>query len=384
MDFDFTPEQLSIRQMARDFGEKESGPMAEHDQKEEFPWDVAAKMAPLGMMGGTIPVEYGGAGLDYMSFALMTEELAVHDMTISIIMSFASGLGGQAILQYGTEAQKQKYLVPVCQGDIFCGTALTEPRSGSDVGGTETSVRKDGSDYVINGQKMWISFISEATFFTTFATMDRSLKHRGLCAFIIPADTPGVTRKPFKNKVGYRPLSTGELTFDNARIPQENLLGEEGGGFKVAMCAVENGRLSVASRACGVAQACLNASVKYAQERVVFEQPIGRFQLIQSKITDMVVNLEAARLLTYNLAWIRDKGTKRAQRESSIAKMFATDMLMKTSTDTMQIYGAYSCSPEYPVGRYWRDSKFFQFVEGTSEIHRILIAEYAMGYRKER
>lgn len=382
MDFGYSEEQLLTRQMAREFCEREVVPYAaEWDAQERFPMEAARKMGQLGMLGGVIPEQYGGAGMSYQTYAVLLEELARYDQVIGALASFPSGLMGSGILLYGSEEQKQRYLVPLARGEVFAGTGSTEPRSGTDVAGMTTTCIRDGDSYVINGAKMWISMLNEASFFLTFAMLDRSKGHKGICAFIVEKGTPGLRVAPVKNKVGYRAISTGELVLDSVRVPASNRVGEEGQGFNVVMCAVENGRLGVAARAVGVTQACLDASVKYAQERIVFEKPIGRYQLIQSKITDMVVNVEAARLLTYKLAWLKDQGAVRARRESSIAKMFATDVLMRAAIDACQIHGAYSCSPEYPVGRYFRDAKFFQIVEGTNEIHRVLIAELTLGYR---
>jgi alkylation response protein AidB-like acyl-CoA dehydrogenase len=382
MDFGYSEEQQLTRQMAREFAEREIAPyVAQWDAEERFPLETAKRMGQLGMLGGVIPETYGGAGMSYQTYTVLIEELARYDQALAGVASFPSGLMGSGLLLYGSEEQKRRYLTPLARGEIFAGTGSTEPRSGTDVAGMTTTCARDGDGYVIHGAKMWISMLDVASFFLTFAMLDRSKGRKGICAFIVEKGTPGLRVAPVKNKVGYRTIATGELALDGVRVPAENRVGAEGQGFEVVMCAVENGRLSVAARAVGVTQACLDASVKYAQERVVFGQPIGHYQLIQSKITDMLVGLEAARLLVYKLAWLKDQGAVRARRESSIAKMFATDVLMKAATDACQIHGAYSCSPEYPVGRYFRDAKFFQIVEGTNEIHRVLIAEMTLGYR---
>lgn len=384
MDFNFSEDQLRIKRMARDFAEREIAPhVAEYDREERFPIEIARKMGKLGMLGGVVPEQYGGAGLDYTSLTLLVEETARHCHSLATIASFASGLAGSGLLHYGTEAQKQKYLAPMARGEVFAGAGVTEPHSGTDVAGMETTAVRDGDSYVVNGAKIWISNLEYGSWFISFAQMDKSKGHKGITAFVFPREAPGLSVKPFKNKLGFRPLSSGDLIFDNCRIPLENRVGEEGQGFAVAMASVENGRLGVAARACGVMQACLDESVRYAKERIVFQQPIGRFQLIQSKITDMVIGLETARYLTYHLAWTKDQGAKRARKESSMAKMYASDTLMKVSTDAAQIFGAYACSDEYQVGRHFRDAKFFQVVEGTSELHRILIAEYTLGLRHD-
>ncbi len=384
MHLELNETQRQLKEMIREFGEKEISPyVGEYDQREEFPVGIIQKATDLGLMGACIPEAYGGAGLDHLTYALIIEWVARYCQIVALALTAPGGLVGSGLLQYGNEEQKQKYLIPLTRGEVFAGGGVTEPRSGSDVGGTETRCMKDGNTYIMNGAKAWISFLMHSQWFVTFATIDKSKKHRGLCAFVVEADRPGVSRSPYRNKVGFRPLSTGELVFDEVRVPRENLIGEEGQGFQVAMCAVENGRLTVAARCLGVAQACLEESIKYAKERFVFNNPIGSYQQIQGMIVDMVVGIEAARYFTYRLAQLKDKGL-RGRREASIAKLYASETLMKTATDAMQIFGAYSCSSEYSIGRHWRDAKFFQIIEGTNQIHRNLIAEYALGYRMDK
>jgi alkylation response protein AidB-like acyl-CoA dehydrogenase len=384
MDIELNETQRQLKEMLKDFGEKEIVPYVEkYDQLEEFPVDIIKKATDLGLMGACIPEKYGGAGLDFLTYTLIIEWVSRYCQIVALALSAPGGMMGSGILLHGSEDQKQKYLLPLVKGEVFAGGGVTEPRSGSDVGGTETHCRKDGNSYILNGVKAWISFLTHAKWFITFATMDKSKRHKGLCAFIVEADWPGVSRSRYKNKVGFRPLSTGDLVFEDVRVPQGNLIGEEGQGFEVAMCAVENGRLSVASRCNGVAQACLEESIQYAKERIVFDNPIGRYQQIQGMLVDMVIGIEASRYFTYRLAQLKDKGF-RATREASMAKYFASETLMKSAADAMQIFGAYSCSSEYNIGRYWRDAKFFQIIEGTNQIHRNLIAEYALGYRRER
>lgn len=381
MDIELNETQRQLKEMLKDFGEKEIAPyVEEYDKLEEFPVNIIKKATDLGLMGACIPAQYGGAGLDYLTYTLIIEWVARYCQIVALALSAPAGMMGSGILQYGSEYQKQNYLIPLTKGEVFAGGGVTEPRSGSDVGGTETRCIKDGNNYILNGAKAWISFLTHAKWFITFATIDKAKKHKGLCAFIVGAEWQGVIRNRYKNKVGFRPLSTGELVFEDVRVPKDNLVGEEGQGFQVAMCAVENGRLTVAARCIGVAQACLEESIQYAKDRVVFGNPIGRYQQIQGMIVDMVVGIEAARYFAYRLAQLKDKGF-RGRREASIAKFFASEMLMKTANDAMQIFGAYSCSSEYNIGRYWRDAKFFQMIEGTNQIHRNLIAEYALGFR---
>jgi hypothetical protein len=383
MDFDITPEQTDLKRMVYEFARKEIASYVNtYDAEERFPMEIVKKAIALGFTGGVIPEKYGGAGLDYRSFSMMIEEISRVCQAVGLILSMPSGLTGSGILTYGTEEQKQKYLVPLARGDCFAGTGVTEPHSGTDVASMETTVVKKGDCYILNGRKAWISMLDQASWFLTFATLDKKLKARGICAFIVEKQWPGVTVKPEKNKLGYRPISTGQLILEDVEVPVENLVGKEGEGFKVAMCAVENGRLSLASRAVGITQSCLDESVAYARQRIVFDQPIGKFQLVQSMITDMVVGVESARYLTQRLAYLKDKGYPQVRREASIAKMYASDVAMRAAESAVQIHGAYGCSPEYNVGRYFRDAKFFQIVEGQNQLHRTRIAEYALGYRQ--
>lgn len=384
MDFSFSDEQQQIRKAVREFALQEIAPhVARYDAEERFPKEIIQKAAELGWMGGVVPPEYGGAGLDFTTQAIILEEISRFCHCVACALSFPSGLAGSAILRFGTEEQKQKYLKPLAQGKVFAATGVTEPHSGTDVAAMETLCRRDGNYYILNGAKAWISFLDVAGWVLTFATLDRENPRKGICAFLIDRNTPGMTFKPYKHKLGFKPLTTGDVILEDCRVPAKNRVGEEGQGMHVAMCAVENGRLGVAARALGLAQACLDESVKYAKERIVFEQPIGRFQMVQTMIADMVTAVESARFLTYRLAWVKDKGAKQARREASIAKMFASDTAMTVATNAVQIHGAYGCSGEYPVSRYFRDAKVFQIVEGQNQLHKALIAEYTLGYRHE-
>jgi alkylation response protein AidB-like acyl-CoA dehydrogenase len=378
-----TTERQHLVQLVREFAQEEVAPrVREYDAAEELPLDLLQKMAELGFYGGVVPEEWGGLGLDHVTFAQITEELSKVDHALAVLTSMPSALVGAGIQFYGTDEQRERWLRPLAQGEIFGGAGVTEPQSGSDVAGMETTYRRDGDDFVISGAKTWISNLNIASFFITFATFDRSLRHRGISAFIIPADTPGLEVRPFKNKLGFRPLSTGELILNEVRVGPEALVGAEGEGFRVAMVAVERGRLGVATRAVGIAQACLEESVKYAKERVVFGQPIMEYQMVQKKIADMAVEIEAARLLTHKLARTLDEG-KRGRLEASMAKMYASDVAQRAATEAVQIHGAYGTSDEFPVSRHYRDAKVFQLVEGANDIHRVLIAEYALGKRSE-
>jgi alkylation response protein AidB-like acyl-CoA dehydrogenase len=381
MNLELTNEQKELRRVVDEFGRKEIAPViAQLDEEEKFPLEIVQKAAKLGWMGGAVPEEYGGAGLDYMTNTIILETISKYDHITGVTLSAPSGLVGGAILQYGTPEQKEKYLVPFCKGEKFGAAGVTEPHSGTDVASMETTYKKDGDYFIINGSKMWISFLEVADWILTFATYDRSLKKDGITAFIIDKNTPGLTFKPVKNKMGYRPLASGAVYLEDVRVHKSQMVGQEGEGFKIAMCSVENGRLSVAARALGIAQACYEEAVEYAKQRIVFDRPISKYQLVQSKITDMVTGIESARYFVYNLAHKKDKGED-ARREASIAKMYASDILMRTATEAFQIFGAYGVSPEYNIGRYFRDAKIFQIVEGTNDVHRLIIAGYSLGHR---
>lgn len=382
MNFELTSEQITIKNMVRDFAAAEVMPhVVEYDRLERFPIEIVKKMADLGLMGGTIPVTYGGAGLDNQTLVIAVEEMSRVCQIMGLCMSLASGLVGSSILRYGTEEQKLKYLRPLARGEIFAAAGITESHSGTDVAAMSTTAARTVKGYVLRGSKAWISFLDVADWVLTFATLDKTKGAKGICAFIVERGTPGMSWRPFKNKLGFRPLVTGEVFFDDCLVPFSSLVGKEGEGLRVALCAVENGRMTVAARALGLAQACLDSSIKYAKERIVFQKAIGRFQLVQSMITDMILGIEAARLLTYRLAWLKDHGQERARLASSLAKMHAADVALMAATHAVQIHGAYGVSEESGVARYFRDAKVFQIVEGQNQLHRALIAELALGFR---
>lgn len=377
-----TPEQTDLRQAVREFAQREIAPyVAEYDSAERFPREILEKTAKLGWIGAVLPPEHEGAGLDWVSFAMLIEEISRVCHIVGLALSMPSGLVGAGILRYGTEEQKQRYVVPLVRGESFAGAGVTEPGSGTDVASMATSYVREGDTFVLNGAKAWISMLDVGDWFITFATRDKSLGRKGVSAFIVPRESTGLTLRPYKDKLGFRPLATGDLVLENVPVPAENLVGEEGQGYDVAMAAVETGRLSVAARAVGLAQACLDASTSYARTRIVMDQEIGRFQLVQSMITDMTIGVESARYFLYRLAANKDAGGMRPRRDASLAKMHASDVAMMAATNAVQIHGAYGVSSEYPVGRYFRDAKVFQIVEGTNQLHRAMIAEYALGYR---
>jgi alkylation response protein AidB-like acyl-CoA dehydrogenase len=368
-------EQSALIGLVETFGREVVAPLVrEYDAKEQLPRELLAEMAALGFFGGVVPQEWGGAGLDYLTFARVIEAISRYDHCLGVLMSMPSALVGAALLDFGTQAQKEQWLTPLAKGEVFGGAGVTEPRSGSDVAGTETRYRVDADGcFVLNGAKAWITNIDIASFFVTFATRDRALGRDGISAFLVPADTPGVIRNPFKNKLGFRPLCTGELVFQDVRLAPDALIGQEGQGFAVAMTAVERGRLAVASRAVGLAQACLEDSTAYARERIVFQRSLSEFQMVQKKIADMSVGVRAARLLTEDSARALQSGS-RARVETSMAKMYASDVAQRAATDAVQIHGANGVSDEYRVARFYRDAKVFQIVEGANDVHRFLIA----------
>jgi alkylation response protein AidB-like acyl-CoA dehydrogenase len=350
----------------------------DYDKAEQLPRDLIDEMGALGFMGGTIPPRWGGAGLDHVSYSRIIQEISRVDHCLGVLMSMPSALTGAGLLAYGSDAQRERWLRPLAAGEIFAGAGVTEPQSGTDVAGMQTTYRREGDTFVINGAKTWITNLDIASFFVTFASRDTSQRHKGVSAFVIPKDTPGLSVHPFKNKLGFRPLTTGELVLDEVRVPADALIGTEGDGFNVAMVAVERGRLAVASRAVGAAQLCLDAAIQYARQRVVRGQPIGDYQQIQKKISDMATSIQAARLLVEDCARTLDAGS-RGRVETSMAKMFASDVFQSVATEAVQIFGAYGVSDEFPVARMYRDSKVFQIVEGTNEIHRVVIARELLG-----
>ena len=383
MDFSLSDVQRDLVGLARDFAAREVAPhVADYDREERYPVELIKQAAGLGLLGGVVPVEYGGAGLDYKTYAMLVEEVSRVCHVIGLAMSVPSGLVGSSILAFGSEEQKQRYLAPVARGDAFGAAGVTEARSGTDVSDMDTTCRRDGTDYIINGAKMWISFLDVASWFLTFAHLgiDERTGRKRICAFLVDRDLPGVSVHPVTNKFGFRPVKTGELALEDVRVPHDALLGEEGHGFAVAMAAVENGRLGVAARATGLAQAAVNAMVTYATERIVFRAPIARMQMVQEMIADSATTTDAARLLVLRLADLKDHG-QRARAEASMAKQFASDTAMNAALAAFQIHGAYGVSDDYPVGRYLRDAKIFQLVEGNNQLHRTLIAENLTGIR---
>ena len=385
MDFALTDEHRMVQQMVRDFAQKEVAPMVkEYDRKHE-PMPVLDRMAELGILGVGIPVKYGGQGMDYISLGLVCEELEYVDSTLRVIMSVHMGLCAQTVFHWGTEEQKQKFLVPLARGEkIGCG-AFTEPGHGSDFAHIQMSARREGDVYILNGEKMWISLASLADYAIVTARTDPKAEpaYRGLTTFIVDLHSPGVTRGDIKGKLGVRAGSTGWIAFQNVEVPVENRIGEEGEGFKVTMSAFDRGRYTVAAGATGLIRAALDASVRYAKERHTFGKPIAEHQLIKQKIANMARDYEMARLLYLETGWLMNQG-KRFTRLASMAKWFATEASFRAASDAVQIHGAYGFSDEYDVERFMRNARGAMIYEGSSEIHTLIQADYALGYRRDK
>lgn len=384
MNFELTDEQIQVRDMVREFAQREVAPYIQQwEAKGEFHREVLDKMGELGILGLPIPEQYGGSGFDYISLALACEELEYVDTFLRVIMSVHVGLNSLALLQWANEEQKQRWLVPQAQGQKIATFGLTEPNAGSDAGAIESTVVRKGDHYVLNGSKLWISLADIADHFLVFASIDRSKKHHGLTAFVLERGMEGLTTGTIKGKLGVRAGNTGELAFNNVKVPVENRIGEEGEGFKVAMSCIDQGRFTVGAGACGLTRACLDASVRYANERHAFGNPIGKFELVQQMIAKMALGYETSSLLTMRSAELKNRGIRNT-RETSMMKWHACDVALQSADDAIQIHGSYGYSNEYPVERFWRNARGAVIYEGTREVHTILQAEYALGYRRDK
>lgn len=388
IDFTLTEEQTMIQKLARDFAQKEVAPkIREHDQKAYFDKNILTKMGELGILGLSIPTKYGGSGGDYISLGLACEELEYVDTSLRVILSVHIGLNSLTVLSWGTEEQKQKYLVPQAQGKKIATYGLTEPNAGSDVVALETKAKKDGDHWILNGEKMWISLADVADNFLVFAWTDMEKRkkrdHSGLSCFILERGMSGLTTGTIHGKLGIRAGNTGSISMSDVRVPKENMLGQEGEGFKIAMFALDQGRYTVGWGATGLVKACLDHSVKYANERKTFGEPIGKHQLVKEMIHDMVAGYECAKLLHLKAGWCKNNGM-RSTRETSLAKMYACDASEKAASHAVQIYGAYGYSDEYPVERFYRNCKGAVIYEGSREIHKLMQADYALGYRVDK
>ena len=377
-----TNEQAALRQAVREFARSEIAPRVdEYERAGRYPLDLVQAVGRLGYLGAIVPTEYEGAGLDYVSYGIVCEEIAWADWVCASTISVQNSLVASSLLRFGTEEQKRRYLVPLARGEWLSSACLTEPNAGSDLASLETRARRDGDAYVLSGEKVFISHASYANLFFVLATIDCSLRHDGICAFLVERGTPGLTTRPLEMNT-LRRGDTNQVIFDDVRVPRDNLLGDEGGGFKVVGAALDLGRFSVASRAVGQAQACLDAALSYARQRRQFGQELGRFQMVQAMLADMITSVEAARLLCRRVGQLKDAGVARASREASMAKLMATDVCMKVAEDAVQIHGGFGLTADSPVGRYFQESKVLQIGEGNNQLQRALIAEYALGYRR--
>ncbi len=380
MDFDLSDELVAVRDLARDFAEKEIAPTAAKDDREHtFRRDLVLKMGELGFYGCIIPEAYGGNGLGFLALTLITEEIARVHSAMRVFINMQAG-PALALLQFGAEEQKKRWIPPLIRGDTISCFAITEPDAGSDVAAMRATAIRKGASYVLNGTKIWISNAPVADSALIYAYTDRSQKHRGISAFYVDLNQPGLNRRSLET-LGAHASPIGELAFENLRVPAENLIGKEGEGFKICMWQLNQTRLSCAAGALGVARAAREAAVSYCNQREQFGQKIGQFQMNQDLIAQMVVHEEAARLLVYRAACLADRKQPN-NLEVSIAKYAAAEVAAFAADSALKLLGAYGYSTEFPVERYFRDAKSYQIVEGSSNIQKLIIAQDALGYRK--
>src|SRR6516164_4221142 len=388
LDFDLTEEQRLLEQSVREWGAKAVAPrIKELDRAHKFDPAVFPQMAELGLLGASVPAEYGGAGMDYVSLGIISEELEYVDTSLRVIMSVHAGLNCLSLLTWGTEAQKRQYLVPQAQGTKIAGYGLTEPSAGSDVRGMQSTAMKRGDRYVLNGEKNWISLADVADNFLVFAWTDLEKKRQrdtgGITAFIVERSFKGFTSGPMKEKWGILAGNTGWFKMADVEVPEENVVGQVGEGFKIAMFALDQGRFTVAAGATGLIRACRDASVAYAKERRTGGVEIGQHQLVKEMIAGMESDYQASRLLWMRAGWLKNGGVRNT-RETGLAKWFATVASERAAGDAVQIHGANGYSDEYPVGRFYRNCKGAVIYEGTREIHKVMQADYLLGYRADR
>jgi alkylation response protein AidB-like acyl-CoA dehydrogenase len=374
MDFRLTEEQKMLQQTIREFAESEIKPLAaEADHSGKFPIETIKKLAELGFMGIPFPEKYGGAGLDYLSYAMAVEEISTACASTGVIVSAHTSLCCDPIYSAGTEEQKQKFLTPLAKGFKIGCLGLTEPSAGSDAANIKTTAVADGNNWIINGTKLFITNGAQADIAVITAFTDKTQGHKGISTFIVEKGTPGFKVGKVEEKLGIKASSTSELIFEDCRIPKENLLGPLGGGFKIALQTLDGGRIGIAAQAVGIARAALEASIKYSKERTQFNQPISNFQAIQWMLADMATQIDAARLLTLRAASLKDS-KERFSQQSAMAKLFASEVATDAAHKAIQIYGGYGYTKDYPVERFYRDARITEIYEGTSEIQRLVIA----------
>lgn len=374
MDFNLSDEQIAIRETVREFAEKEIAPTArERDENSEFPHEIVKKLAKLGMCGVVTPLEYGGSGMDYLSYVIFIEELARVDASVAVIMSVTNTLAAFPLRKFGTEEQKQKFLIPLSKGEKLGAYSLSEPQAGSDASNLACTAVLDGDHYILNGVKNFVTNGSNAQIIIVFAMTDKEKGKKGISIFVVESDTPGFSVSKVEKKLGIKSSDTAEIVFENCRIPVANLIGEEGQGFKIALTALDYGRVGIGAQALGIAQGAMERAIAYSQEREQFGKKIISFQAIQFKIAEMAVNVDASRLLLYRAAKLQDEG-KNFTAESAIAKLFASKTAMKTANQAVQIFGGNGYMREYEIERFMRDAKITEIYEGTSEIQKIVIS----------
>ncbi|HEX5567590.1 MAG TPA: acyl-CoA dehydrogenase family protein [Streptomyces sp.] len=379
MDLELSEEQTAVRQVAREFVDREIVPHAtEWDRAESIDRAVVKSLGDLGFLGLTIPEEYGGSGGDHLAYCLVTEELGRGDSAVRGVLSVSLGLVAKTVAAWGSEEHKRRWLPRLCSGEAVGCFALTEPGTGSDAAALTTRARRDGGDWIVDGTKMFITNGTWADVVLLFARTGAEPGHRGITAFLVPADTPGLTRREIRGKLGLRGQATAELVFEGVRVPDDCRIGPEGKGFSVAMSALAKGRMSVAAGCVGIAQAALEAAVAYAGEREQFGRPIAHHQLVQELISDIAVDVDAARLLTWRVADHIDRGLPFAT-ESSVAKLFAGEAAVRAANNALQVFGGYGYIDEYPVGKLLRDARVMTLYEGTSQIHKLLIGRALTG-----
>jgi glutaryl-CoA dehydrogenase (non-decarboxylating) len=382
MEFELTEELLMVRNTAKEFAEREIAPTLTDDEKNHrFRPEIVRKMGELGFFGAVIPEEFGGTNLGFLASVIMTEEVARVSASWGLPFNMQTIGPGTVLLQFGTEAQKKKYLPKLVSGELLGSFAITEPNSGSDVASMRTTAAETPDGFVLNGQKTWISNAQVADVAIVYAYTDKEAKHKGISAFVVELkNVKGVRTVPIETKLGLYCAPTGEIYFEDAKIPKDALIGKKGDGFKICMTMLDSTRISCAARAVGVGRACIEESVKYANERTQFGKPISEFQMIEDQIAEMHIQNEAARMLVYKAAWLRDKGA-RCTKEVSTAKYFAAESAVFCANTAMKIFGSYGYSTEYPAERLLRDSKSYQVVEGTSNIQKWIVASYVLGKR---
>ena len=381
MDFELTDEQRLIQDTVRAFVDERVLPVAvQNDIDHRLDFELIEGMAELGILGVVVPEEYGGAGLDFVAEALACEEIERGEAAFRTLISVHVGLNSLSLLRYATEEQKQRWLVPQARGEKLACFGLTEPGAGSDVAAMRSTARREHDVYVLNGQKNWISYASVADHALVFAKTNPAGSHKGISAFVLERGMPGFTARDQEHKLGVWAGSTGELFFENVEVPAENVVGEEGQGFEIAMYGLDQGRFTVAAGACGVVRACLERSVEYARERKTFGQEIGRYQFVQDMIAKMVLGYETSKLLVMQAAWMKNEG-RRSTRETSLAKWHATESAFEAAHLAVQVFGSYGYAAETGIERYFRNARAPIIYEGTTQIHKLMQAEHALGYR---